>query len=192
MLLFRRLSSVFLQVWRSINVYRVVAIRRLECSVPYNNTRLAMTYAYVVILAKPWKNVTNTVVAINTMCYLFLYHGDFEIWELASIIENVGRCGKVTFPGARCFSWNGMATDMSLCALFLFEVWMHYTRLRLLRVERASKLRLVNLQIWLGRVHSKLDTIAFIARHVSTKLAAASEPNLLAICSSPYIRIAGT
>ena len=79
-----------------------------------------MTYAYVVLLAKPWNTVTNTVVAINTMCYLFLYSGDFETWELASMIEAVGRCGKVTFPGARCFSWNGMATDMSLCALFLF------------------------------------------------------------------------
>ncbi len=77
------------------------------------------SYAYVVVMSKPWKYVSNDVWCVERGCVVLLHSGNFSLADLAAIIKPLGAGERVTLPGASggCFQWQGKVTYMHLCVM---------------------------------------------------------------------------
>lgn len=75
----------------------------------------ASTFAYVVILSKPWHLRSNAAVVVQATAQIVMYSGTFTEADFAAVIEPIARGELVSLPGAtgRCVAWRGMATWMS-------------------------------------------------------------------------------
>ena len=77
------------------------------------------SYAYVVVMSKPWKYVSNDVWCVECGCVVLLYSGNFSLADSAAIAKPLGACEFVTLPGASggCFQWQGKVAYMHLCVM---------------------------------------------------------------------------